>query len=153
MSVTELIGEAIADKAQRELARAAQQLVMTALDHPRAAHVLLKSGEKNGPEIALPPSALPLIAKLLGLLSSGQPFSMIPSRHELTTVEAANFLGVSRPFLIRELEAGKLPYRLVGKHRRIGFTDLELFAKSMHAAQQQALKTLMQNSNDLGLEY
>jgi len=42
----------------------------------------------------------------------------------MTTQEAAEFLNVSRPFLIRQLKSGELPYRHVGKHHRIRCDDL-----------------------------
>jgi len=48
----------------------------------------------------------------------------MPMRAELTTVEAANFLNVSRPHLIKLLEQGDLDYRMVGRHRRVLFRDL-----------------------------
>lgn len=51
---------------------------------------------------------------------------------ELSIVEAANFLHVSRPFLIKELEAGNW-FRLAGTHRRIAFEDLAAYAEKLRA--------------------
>jgi len=39
-------------------------------------------------------------------------------------VEAAHFLNVSRPFVIKEMESGRLPYRKVGTHRRVALHSL-----------------------------
>lgn len=42
----------------------------------------------------------------------------------MTTEEASEEIGVSRPTIIRLLESGKIKYRMAGKHRRILFKDL-----------------------------
>ena len=78
---------------------------------------------------------------------------LIPEKQELSTVEAANFLNVSRPFVIKEIEEGRLNHRMVGTHRRILFSDLMTYAKAMRAKQQQALDKMAENARELGLEY
>jgi excisionase family DNA binding protein len=77
----------------------------------------------------------------------------VPSSQELSTVEAANFLNVSRPFVIKEIEAGRLPHRKVGTHRRVAFEDLLAYARDMRHEQQQALDRMAQNARELGLDY
>jgi excisionase family DNA binding protein len=49
---------------------------------------------------------------------------LTPENDELTTVQAADILNVSRPVLIMLLEDGQIPYRKVGKHRRIRMEDI-----------------------------
>ena len=44
-----------------------------------------------------------------------QPRLLVPQKHELTTQEAANFLNVSRPFVIKEIEANRLKCRKVNR--------------------------------------
>ena len=53
-----------------------------------------------------------------------QTFVLYPESSELTTKQAAEVLGVSRPFLIRVLEAGQVPFRKVGRHRRVLMQDI-----------------------------
>ena len=86
-------------------------------------------------------------------MSERRSVSIIASDHELSTVEAANFLNVSRPFIIKEIEAGKLNHRMVGTHRRIEFSDLLAYAKEMRQHQEQALDRMADNARELGLEY
>jgi len=83
-------------------------------------------------------------------MSEGKPFTLMPEKQELTTVEAANFLNVSRPFVIKEIDAGRIPHRMVGSHRRILLTDLFEYAKQMQASREAALDDLSQLSQDLG---
>ncbi len=137
-------------KTDMELARLAQRCIMEALDRSKAIKIKLESENGDIPSIELPPASLRLIGQLLGLMSEGRPFTLMPEKQELTTVEAANFLNVSRPFVIKEIDAGRIPHRMVGSHRRIPLTDLIEYAKQMHASREAALDELSQLSRDLG---
>jgi excisionase family DNA binding protein len=77
----------------------------------------------------------------------------INEKQEFSTVEAANYLNVSRPFIIKEIQSGRLPYRMVGTHRRILFEDLVNYADQMHAKRNHALNKMAANARELGLEY
>src|SRR4051812_28552112 len=103
---------------EREMAKAAQRCIMASLDHSRAAIIKLKTDKGEAPEVQVPPAALRLIGQVLGAISEGQMITLMPAKTEFTTVEAAHFLNVSRPFVIKELKGGRLPYRMVGTHRR-----------------------------------
>ncbi|MBC2770618.1 helix-turn-helix domain-containing protein [Pusillimonas minor] len=137
----------------KEMVRVAQRCIMAALDHSRAASITLTTDTGEHPTVDVPPAALKLIGQLLGAMSEGRPIVMMPTEQEFTTVEAANFLNVSRPFVIKEIEAGKLPHRKVGSHRRIALEDLLAYAKKMHADQAAALERMADNARDLGLDY
>lgn len=136
-----------------EMARVAQRCIMEALDHSRAAAITLTTDRGEHPTVAVPPAALKLIGQLLGAMSEGRPITLVPSRQELSTVEAAHFLNVSRPFVIKEIEAGRLPHRMVGTHRRVAFEDLITYARKMRERQETALERLAENARELGLEY
>jgi excisionase family DNA binding protein len=138
---------------EAEMARVAQRCIMAALDHSKAATITLESDDGSQPIVQLPPQALRLIAQLLGSLGENKPIVLMPSKQEFSTVEAANFLNVSRPFVIKEIDAGRLPHRLVGKHRRIAFDDLQAYSDRMRASQKEALQRLADNAKELGLEY
>jgi excisionase family DNA binding protein len=136
-----------------EMARVAQRCIMEALDHSRAAQITLTTDTGEHPAIALPPASLKFIGQILGAMSEGRSITLIPEKRELTTVEAANFLNVSRPFLIKEIEAGKLKHRMVGTHRRIAVEDLLAYARQMREKQEAALDGLAANARELGLDY
>lgn len=137
----------------QEMARAAQRCIVAALDHSRAATITLTTDTGERPTVELPPAALKLIGQLLGAMSQGRPITLMPTEQEFTTVEAANFLNVSRPFVIKEIEAGRLAHRKVGSHRRIAFEDLLEYAQQMRARQANALERMAENARELGLDY
>ena len=137
----------------KEMVRIAQRCIMASLDHSRAAAITLTTDTGEHPTVDLPPAALRLIGQLLGAMSEGRPIVLMPTQQELTTVEAANFLNVSRPFIIKEIDAGRLPHRMVGSHRRIALDDLLNYANKMRAQQAGALDRMAENARELGLDY
>ncbi len=82
--------------------------------------------------ITVPSEALKMFIEILDHLKDGVAVSIVPTDVELTTQQAADLLGVSRPYLIdRVLEpSGPLPFRTVGRHRRIRFSDLDSYRKA-----------------------
>lgn len=137
-------------KTDMELARIAQRCIMEALDRSKAVKIKLESETGDIPPIELPPASLRLIGQLLGLMSEGRPFTLMPEKQELTTVEAANFLNVSRPFVIKEIDAGRIQHRMVGSHRRILLSDLLDYTKQMQESREAALEELSRLSQELG---
>ena len=136
-----------------EMARVAQRCIMEALDHSRAAAITLTTDSGEHRTVDVPPAALKLIGQLLGAMSEGRPIALVPSSQEFSTVEAAHFLNVSRPFVVKEIDAGRLPHRLVGSHRRVAFEDLIAYARKMREQQEFALERLAENARELGLDY
>lgn len=135
-----------------EMVRVAERCIMASLDHSRAAVITLTTDTGEHPSVEVPPAALKLIGQLLGAMSEGRPVVLMSTEQEFTTVEAANFLNVSRPFVIKELESGRLPYRQVGSHRRIAMEDLMAYAQNMRARQTSALNRMADNARELGLD-
>ena len=139
-----------------ELAKVAQRCLMTALDHSRAQRIALvdeDGGLTGAPVLELPPMALRFFADMLGMLAQRRPVMLMPQNHELTTQEAAGFLNVSRPFVIKEVEAGRLHCRKVGRHRRIEFSELRRYQAAQRQTTDDAMQALTDISQELGLGY
>lgn len=148
--------ESVLDEHDAAMAQAAQRCLMAALDHSRAARIALvdEAGHTEGaPLIELPPKALRFMADVLGLMAQRKPIVLMPQKLELSTQEAAAFLNVSRPFVVKQIEAGRLACRKVGRHRRVLFEDLLAFQKQMHATTEDALQQLADQAQELGLGY
>ncbi|HZS84722.1 MAG TPA: 3,4-dihydroxy-2-butanone-4-phosphate synthase [Stellaceae bacterium] len=86
--------------------------------------VVLQPADAAAPAIALPAPVLPLLAEILDQMGRGNAVTVLPTEVELTSQQAAALLGVSRPFLVKLLEAGEIAHRKVGTHRRILFSDV-----------------------------
>jgi excisionase family DNA binding protein len=74
-----------------------------------------------------------------------------PLPAEMTTTQAAEFLDVSRPFVIKLVQRGELPCRMVGKHRRIPSAALLEYREKMYRRAKSAADEMAQTSQDLGL--
>jgi excisionase family DNA binding protein len=140
-----------------ELAKAAQRCIISALDHSRALNIaIVEDGVdrlEDSPLLKLPPKVLRLFADMLGSLAQGKAVAIMPKELDITTQEAAMFLNVSRPYLIRLLEDGKMPYHKVGSHRRIRFEDVVKYKEDRRKVSQDALQELIDQAQDLGMGY
>jgi excisionase family DNA binding protein len=131
--------------------------------HTLAAHLpqspletsVLKIVQKDGTEepIELPASAIYLLIELLSQMAQGNAITIIPIHAELTTQEAADLLNVSRPYLIKLLEAQEIPFRKVGRHRRVRFEDLMSYKKRIDGDRRAALDELTAQAQELNLGY
>ncbi|HEX3878023.1 MAG TPA: excisionase family DNA-binding protein [Bryobacteraceae bacterium] len=92
--------------------------------------------------IELPAGAVALLMDILAAMAAGRGVTIVPENAELTTVEAANILNVSRPYLIKLLEEKVIPHRLVGKHRRILIDDLMAYKQHIDAERENVLEQL-----------
>src|ERR1019366_7559519 len=75
----------------------------------------------------------------------------IPEHQQLTTQRAADLLGVSRPHLIKLLEAGELPHHKAGSHRRIYLKDLAAYRKRRDVERKAALDRIAKEAFESGL--
>jgi excisionase family DNA binding protein len=94
-----------------------------------------------------------LLLDILGAMASGQGVTLISEDAELTTVQAADMLRVSRPFFIKLLEAGQIPYRKVGKHRRIRMEDVMNYKQAIDQQREAVLDQLVADAQEQEMGY
>lgn len=125
---------------------------LRALDNGDGAAVMVHAaGRVDVPEMELPVEARALLLRILGHMANGDAVTVVPVQAEVTAQQAAEILGVSRPFLIRLIDEGKVACRMVGTHRRIPLPDLLAF-KQANKAQRRALAAeLTAEAQELGL--
>jgi excisionase family DNA binding protein len=140
-----------------ELAKAAQRCIISALDHSRAVNIaILDEGVErieDSPVLKLPPKVLRVFADMLGSLAQGNAVTVVPKEMYVSTQEAAMFLNVSRPYLVRMLDEGRIPFHKVGTHRRIKFDDVVAYKDQRTKASQDALQQLVDQAQELDMGY
>jgi len=94
-----------------------------------------------------------MLVQILSEMGEGNAVTMVPLHREMTTQEAAEFLGMSRPSLLKLLELGEIRFRKVGKHRRVLFQDLVKYRKRSMSDRHEALDELAKQAQQLGLGY
>lgn len=131
--------------------RAARRIGEYLTTHPGAGPVTIQGELAGDDALVVPREATVLLAQILGYLANGEGVSVMPDSAELSTQQAADFLNVSRPYLIKLLESGQIPFRRVGTHRRIKFRDLRVYESRDDLDRRRAADELTQLSQDLGL--
>ncbi len=136
----------LAQEASRELEAA---LARGAGD--AAPQLRLRVGGSGAANIRVPEPALRLLIGVLREMAEGHGVLVLPVEAELTSQQAADVLRVSRPFLIKLLDQGKLPYRRVGAHRRLLARDVLRYAAEERARRERVMQELTDESERLGL--
>lgn len=143
-----------ASAADFQLARQSSEVLNRFLEESPAREIVvqlpLAAGEQ---QISIPAPAARLLAQILHEMGQGQAVTLFPDRAELTTQEAAQILGVSRPFLVEQLKNGALPYHQVGSHRRILLADLLVYKESQRRNRLETLSELSAQAQELNLGY
>jgi excisionase family DNA binding protein len=115
-------------------------------DQPISVHV--EVGDDDA--LVVPRPVAVMLAQVLQLLADGQGVQIMPDRAMLTTQQAADTINVSRPYLIGLLERGKIPYEMVGTHRRIAFADLLEYKRKDDQQRRAALEELTVLGEEVG---
>ncbi|MYA89660.1 MAG: helix-turn-helix domain-containing protein [Boseongicola sp. SB0662_bin_57] len=134
------------------IARASGQLLSRYARNKASLKLRVTDGVQAEP-IELPAGAVALLMDILEAMAAGQGVTIIPENAELTTVQAADVLNVSRPFLIKLLDEQKIPHRKVGKHRRIRMEDVMAYKASIDAERESVLDQLAADAQEQDMGY
>ncbi len=126
--------------------------IKEAVAHPeraqaRDALARLRSGgslfvEANRSRLALPKVLTRDVETLLVALAEGETPLVSTSKEELTTGQAAAFLKLSRPTVVKMMDEGRIPFRKPGKHRHVRVADLLAFEQQLNRDRDAALDEL-----------
>jgi excisionase family DNA binding protein len=105
----------------------------------------------NGEEVEIPASVFQILRRSVHYLAHDQAVTVVPVGKDLTTQQAADILNVSRPYLIKLLEDGAIPFTMTGSHRRVPLAALLVYKQQHEARQRAALDELTRLSQEYGL--
>jgi excisionase family DNA binding protein len=105
----------------------------------------------DGKSQVLPGSLYSFLCRLMADLKDGNSVTILQSDAALTTVEASRLLGVSRQFLIQEIESGRIPHHMVGTHRRLYACDVLAYKSNRDAGRRKVLDDLTLKEYEEGL--
>ena len=100
----------------------------------------------DGVTVPLPEPVYEVLQRVILAMARGQAVTIAPHNQRLTTQEAADLLGVSRPTLVRMLDDGKIPFDQPGRHRRVVLRDVLAFQEARRAHRRAGLDALMAES-------
>ena len=103
--------------------------------------------------VELPASAVSLLIKILEAMAVGRGVTIIFEDTELTTVQAAKLLNVSRTFLINLLDTGAIPHRKIGTHRRIRVQDIMSYKTQIDCERETVLDKLAREAQEQDMGY
>lgn len=137
---------------ETRIAKESSRVLAAHLKEHEVLHIELdENGQKQ--RVTIPASAFRMLFDILTQMAQGNAISIIPVHAELTTQQAADILNVSRPFLIKLLENEIIPYRKVGNHRRILFSDLMAYKHRTDNDRRSALDELAAEAQKLDMGY
>jgi excisionase family DNA binding protein len=105
----------------------------------------------DGHRIELPHPVFEALRQVVNAMSRGQGVTIAPQNALLTTQEGADFLGISRPTLVRLLEDGEIAHEMRGRHRRVTLADLVAYQQHTRHERRETLATMAREGQENGL--
>ena len=119
--------------------------------HPRQRRALAcQLVGPNKETIAIPESVFFVLERVVEVLARSDEITVVPVGKELTTQQAADLLNISRQYLVRLLEHGKVPYSKTGKHRRLRIEDVLAYKDGRDRERKAQLDELASMSEEAG---
>ena len=112
---------------------------------------VLELSAPDGQTVRLPRVVVDALVDVVEALRSGHEVSVIAGQKWLTTQEAADILGVSRPTLVKLLETGEIPFEQPGLHRRVRPADVLAYQERARAERRESLKRMMKIAAESGM--
>jgi excisionase family DNA binding protein len=101
--------------------------------------------------LVLPPEVFEVLRDVVAAMASGQAVTIAPVHQRLTTQEAADLLGISRPTLVKLLDGGEIPYEQPGRHRRVRLADVLAYQQHRSAQRREALDEMVEIADQSGM--
>ena len=153
MSMLKTVEPGTPSPAEQAAAQTAGRALARFAGHERVRVEVRDEEHDEAEALILPATAVRLLTDVLGHLAEGRAVAVMSEDAQLTTQQAASFLNVSRPYLVKLLDAGEIPYQMVGTHRRILLRDFRAYRRKQAETSAAALDTLVADAEELGMGY
>lgn len=111
----------------------------------------LTISQPNGGHLVLPREVFDALSEVVEAMTQGQAVIIAPVHQLLTTQEAADLLGISRPMLVELLDSGEIPYQRPGRHRRVRLIDLLDYRRRRSAQRRESLDRMVEIAQESGM--
>ncbi len=105
----------------------------------------------SGEHLVLPPEVFEVLRDVVTAMAQGQAVTIAPVHQRLTTQEAADLLGISRPTLVKLLESGEIPFEQPGRHRRVRLADVLAYRAERSVQARDALDRMVEIADESGM--
>ncbi len=140
-------------KKDRELAKNSLGLLEKALEQGSADGLTEIMFTGSAEVVKVPQKAMRLFASVISRMAEGHTVKLVDADEQMSSQEAADYLHVSRPHLVKLVEKGKIPCTMVGTHRRIALHDVEEYAQKPMENREKQLEFLTAQAQELNLGY
>ena len=104
----------------------------------------------DGAATSIPESIFYVLERVAEVMARGDAITVVPVGKEVTTQQAADLLNVSRQYLVRLLDEGRIPFRKTGKHRRVRVEDVLAFKDQRDKDRRAGLRELSRLTQEFG---
>lgn len=104
----------------------------------------------NNTRMNIPPSVYDVLVKVAETMQEGKAIAVVPMMEQMSTQAAADFLGISRQFLVRELEQRKIAFHYAGSHRRLYFGDVVRYRQERIKNRRGSIERMAQGAEKSG---
>jgi excisionase family DNA binding protein len=105
----------------------------------------------DGERVPLPAEVYAVLVRVVEAMREGKAVSILPQTQRLTTQEAADFLGISRPTLVKLLERSEIPFEQPGRHRRVFLSDLLSYQGKRQSDRHATLNRITEEASEAGI--
>lgn len=133
-----------------KLARETGRKIAAVIGQDDTAQLCVHDGDER---FMIPTGAMKLLADILNQMAQGNAFALMPVGYMLTTQQAADLLNVSRPYFVKLLEQGEIPFSKAGRHRRVKHEDLVAYMQKIDEESNEAMTALAKQAQELDMGY
>jgi len=127
----------------------ASSMLSALADEKASGPVFLVIGKQK---VELSKNLVSLVEQMALSVKARETVTFISGTELMTTQQAADYLGYSRPTLIMLLDKFSVPFSRVGRHRKIKFEDVENLKMAIREDQETFLREMSQLEQQLGID-